>query len=265
MPESDSPARQALVTGAGKRVGAAIARALAAAGWAVTIHYRSAGEEAETLAGAIREAGGSARTYQADLADPAAAEATIAALDGVPSPLTLLVNNAAIFDYDAPPDVTAESLAEQFSVNAAAPILLAQAFGAAKKRRGETGAVVNMLDNKIFAPNADYFSYSVAKFALAGATRMLAMALAPHVRVCGVAPALLLVSGEQSEDGYQRARVVNPARRPTRLEDVCRAVLFLAETESVNGEIIAVDRGQTLMNLPRDVAFLDDGPVKGFQ
>lgn len=265
MPESDHPARQALVTGAGKRVGAAIARALAAAGWAVTIHYRFAREEAETLAGEILKTGGSAITYQADLTEPGAAEAMIAALDGAPLPLTLLVNNAAIFEYDSPPDVTAKALAEHFTVNAAAPILLAQAFGAAKKRRRETGVVVNMLDNKIFAPNADYFSYSVAKFALAGATRMLAMALAPHVRVCGVAPALLLVSGEQSEDAYQRARVVTPARQPTRLEDVCRAVLFLAETESLNGEIIAVDRGQTLMNLPRDVAFLDDGAVKGFQ
>lgn len=256
--------RHALVTGAGRRVGAAIARALAAAGWSVTIHHHDAEEEAETLACSIRADGGTARTCRADLSDPNAAAALIEAVDEA-TPLSLLVNNAAIFRYDAPPDVTAESLAEHFSINAAAPILLAQAFAAAKRRRKQTGAVVNMLDNKIFAPNADYFSYSVAKFALAGATRMLAMALAPEVRVCGVAPGLLLASGGQSEEDFERTRAVNPARQPTGLDDLCRAVLFLAETESMNGEIVTVDRGQTLLNLPRDVAFLDAAVAKGFQ
>jgi NAD(P)-dependent dehydrogenase (short-subunit alcohol dehydrogenase family) len=105
----------------------------------------------------------------------------------------------------------------------------------------------------------------VAKFALAGATKMLAMALAPLVRVCGIAPAVLLVSGEQSAENYGRTNAINPMRRPTGLEDICRAVSYLAETEAANGEILALDGGQALMNLPRDVAFLDDAIVERFR
>lgn len=250
------------MTGAGRRVGAAIARALADAGWVLTLHYRDAEEEVESLADLIRDGGGTARIYRADLADPGEATAMIAAADD-DLPLALLINNAAIFIYDEPPTVTAESLARHFSVNAAAPILLAQAFAAAKRRRKQSGLIVNMLDNKIFAPNADYFSYSVAKFALAGATKMLAMALAPDVRVCGVAPAVLLVSGEQSQESFERTRAINPAGRPVSLDDVCRTILFLADTDSINGEIVVLDRGQALLNLPRDVAFLDDAIIKG--
>ncbi len=265
MPETSDTPRHALVTGAGKRVGAAIVRALAEAGWAVTIHYRSSSEEAEALARSIRENGGIARTYRADLTDPEAGATMIRTIDAEGPPLALLVNSAAIFEYDDVETITADSLARHFQVNATAPMLLAQAFGAAKRQAGQTGVVVNVLDNKVFAPNADYFSYSVAKFALAGATKMLAMSLAPSVRVCGVAPAVLLVSGEQSQANYERTRVINPAGRPVKLEDVCRTVLFLAETESVNGEIIRVDGGQALLNLPRDVAFLDEDIIQGFQ
>ena len=161
--------------------------------------------------------------------------------------------------------MTAESLSAHFAVNTVAPILLAQAFAKARKQRGEEGVVINLIDNKIFAPNADYFSYSVAKFALAGATKMLAMALAPEVRVCGVAPAVLLVSGEQTDEDFSRTNAINPLKAATALDDVCRAVLFLAETRSISGQIIAVDGGQSLMNLPRDIAFLDEAIIKRFQ
>jgi NAD(P)-dependent dehydrogenase (short-subunit alcohol dehydrogenase family) len=265
MPETNDTPRHALVTGAGKRVGAAIARALADGGWAVTVHYNTSAEGAEAVARSIREGGGTAGTYQADLSDPDAGTAMLAAIDAGGPPVSLLVNSAAIFEYDDVETTMAESLSRHFQVNAATPILLAQAFGAAKRNAGGSGVVVNVLDNKIFAPNADYFSYSVAKFALAGATRMLAMALAPSVRVCGIAPAVLLVSGEQTQENYERTRAINPAGRPVKIDDVCRAVLFLAETESVNGEIIKVDGGQALLNLPRDVAFLDEDIIQGFQ
>ena len=180
-------------------------------------------------------------------------------------PVTLVVNNAAIFAEDDTQSATAASLREHFEVNAAAPILLAKALHGARLRDGGRAAVVNILDNKLYAPNADFFSYTVSKFALAGATKAMAMALAPHVRVCGVAPSLLLVSGDQSEEAYQATRRLNPLREPVPLEDLCRTVVFLADTPSINGEIIAVDGGQNLMNLPRDVAFLDAATVKQFQ
>jgi NAD(P)-dependent dehydrogenase (short-subunit alcohol dehydrogenase family) len=264
MTDETAP-RHALVTGAGKRVGAAIARALAKAGWGVTVHYRTARDEADALGRSIREIGVPFRTYCADFSDAAQAEGMIAAIEADGPPLSLLVNNAAVFSYDEAGAVTAESLAAHFTVNTIAPILIAQAFGKARKARGEEGVVINLIDNKIFAPNADYFSYSVAKFALAGATKMLAMALAPEVRVCGVAPAVLLVSGEQTEEDYSRTNAINPLKAATALDDVCRAVLFLAEARSISGQIIAVDGGQSLMNLPRDIAFLDEAIIKKFQ
>jgi NAD(P)-dependent dehydrogenase (short-subunit alcohol dehydrogenase family) len=255
----------ALITGAAKRVGAEIARRFAQSGWAVTIHYRSSSKEAEILANSLRAGGATAQTVQADLSDPQDAAAMIDALDQEGPPLSCIVNSAAMFSHDEPGAVTADSLTRHVHVNAALPILLAQALHAAKRRRNGSGVVINILDNKIFAPNPDYFSYSVSKFALAGATRMLAMALAPRVRVCGVAPSILLVSGEQGEANFQATRAINPMHRATHLADVCRTVLFLAETESVNGEIVTVDRGQTLMNLPRDVAFLDEAVRDRFE
>ncbi len=265
MSEATSSAKHALVTGAGKRVGAAIARRLAESGWMVTIHYRTAEEEAEALARSIREIGAALRTYRADLADPEQAGAMISAIEKDAPPLSLIVNNAAMFGYDEAGVITAEALQAHFAVNAVAPILLTQAFAAARAARSETGIVVNLLDSKIFAPNADFFSYSVSKFALAGATKMLAMAFAPNVRVCGIAPAVLLISGEQSEENYSLTRAINPLRRAAALDDVCRTVLFLADNQSINGEIIAIDCGQTLMNLPRDIQFLDEAVIKGFQ
>lgn len=254
----------ALVTGAGRRVGAAIARDLSRRGWRVTLHYNASGDAAETLADTIRAEGGTARTVGADLRDAGAPARLVEAAESG-GPLSLLVNNAAIFADDDPLSATDRSLREHFDVNAGAPILLAQALYAARKTDEGRATVVNILDNKLAAPNADYFSYTISKFALAGATKALAMGLAPHVRVCGVAPSLLLVSGSQSEAAYQAARRVNPLQRPVPLEDLCRAVAFLAETPSVNGEIVAVDGGQHLMNLPRDVAFLDADTIKRFQ
>ena len=254
----------ALVTGAGRRVGAAIASDLARRGWQLTLHYNSSMAEAEDHAHRIREDGGLARAVGADLREDGAPGRLLAEAEK-DGPVTLVVNNAAIFAEDDPQSATALSLREHFDLNAGAPILLAKALHAARLRDGGRAVVVNILDNKLYAPNADFFSYTVSKFALAGATKALAMALAPHVRVCGVAPSLLLVSGDQTEEAYQAARRVNPLRDPVPLDDVCRAVVFLADTSSINGEIIAVDGGQNLMNLPRDVAFLDAATVKRFQ
>lgn len=254
----------ALVTGAGRRVGAAIARELARRGWTLTLHYNSSMSEAEELARGIRDDGGCAHAIGADLREDGAPARLLAAAEK-DEPVTLIVNNAAIFAEDDPQSTTASSLREHFVVNAGAPILLTRALYAARLLDGGRAAVVNILDNKLDAPNADFFSYTISKFALAGATKALALALAPHIRVCGVAPSLLLVSGSQSEEEYQAARRVNPLRIPVLLDDVCRAIAFLADTPSITGEIITVDGGQNIMNLPRDVAYLDPAIVKRFQ
>jgi NAD(P)-dependent dehydrogenase (short-subunit alcohol dehydrogenase family) len=264
MAEGTTKSGHALVTGAGRRVGAAIATHLAQSGWAVTIHYKSSRTEAEELAESLRRNGAMARALGADLARPDEAVGMIEAAESE-RPLSLLVNSAAGFSYDEAGSITADNLHSHFTVNAAMPILMAQALHCAKRASGGKAVVINLLDNKIFAPNADYFSYSVAKFALAGATKMLAMALAPQVRVCGIAPAVLLVSGAQTAENYGRTSAINPMRRPTELRDVCRAVTYLAETEAANGDILVLDGGQSLMNLPRDVAFLDPTLVERFQ
>jgi len=263
MPASASPSppqRAVLVTGAAKRVGATIAQALGAAGWFVHVHYRKSAAEAEAVAGAIRAAGGAATTVAGDLErlDARHAGLMVEACAKSGPPLAALVNNAAIFEYDTAKSATDESWARHLQINLTAPVLLARAFAAvAQSLPGdETGCVVNLLDNKVLATNPDYFSYTISKQALEGATRTLALALAPKVRVCGVAPGILLISGNQTKAEFARTHRNNPLRRGATPDDIARAVRFIFETPAITGQTIVIDGGQFLARLPRDVAFL---------
>ena len=169
--------RTAIVTGGAKRIGAELVRALAADGWHVLIHYRSSSAEAEALAAEV----GDAATVQADLADPAAAAAILAAADGLP-PLRLLVNSASRFVHDDISDFTAESWAAHLDVNLRAPALLSRAFA----ERAGKGLIVNLLDAKLAAPNPDFFTYTVSKGGLVALTELTARAWAGRgIRVCG--------------------------------------------------------------------------------
>jgi NAD(P)-dependent dehydrogenase (short-subunit alcohol dehydrogenase family) len=262
MPPSSpaSPQRAVLVTGAAKRVGAAIATALGAAGWHVHVHYRGSAAEAEAVAGAIRSTGRAAGTVAWDLAglDGKGAARLVADCARAGPPLAALVNNASIFEYDTAKSATDASWARHLQVNLTAPVLLARAFAEAAQAlpEGEAGCVVNLLDNKVLATNPDYFSYTISKQALEGATRTLALALAPKVRVCGVAPGIALVSGKQSEADFARTHRNNPLRRGCTPADIARAVRFLLDTPAITGHTIVIDGGQFLARLPRDVAFL---------
>jgi NAD(P)-dependent dehydrogenase (short-subunit alcohol dehydrogenase family) len=142
------------------------------------------------------------------------------------------------------------------ATNLEAPILLARAFAAALPRRGPAGAVINLLDNKVVSTNPDFFSYTISKQALFGATQTLALALAPRVRVNGIAPGITLISGKQSTAGFARAHDANPLRRGCTPEDVARAALFLLDTPSITGQTLVIDGGASLARPPRDVAFL---------
>ncbi len=263
MPDPAAPRpleRAVLVTGAGKRIGAVVAATLGAAGWFVHVHYRNSKSEAEAVAARIKSAGGAASTVAYDLEklDSRHADLLIEACARRGPPLAALVNNASIFEYDKAGTATDEGWARHLQANLTAPVLLARAFAATAQSlpEGETGSVVNMLDNKVFATNPDYFSYTISKQALEGATRTLALALAPKVRVNGVAPGIALISGKQTQADFERTHRNNPLKRGCTPEDIARAIRFILETPSMTGHTIVIDGGQYLARMPRDVAFL---------
>ena len=241
--------RAALVTGGAKRLGAAFARALAADGWRVAVHYGSSRAEAEALADDL---GGVA--VQADLADIGAAEALIAEAAGaLGAPLSGLVNSASVFVHDTAGDVEADSLTHHFAVNAGAPALLTRAF-AAQVPDGDACAV-NVLDQKLWAPNPDHFAYTLSKAALREATRLSAQALAP-VRVVGVAPGYCLPNPTETEESFEaRAADANLLRRRLRPEHVAQAVAFAMACPAVTGSTILADNGEHLVPKTRDVVF----------
>ena len=239
--------KTAIVTGGAKRIGAALARALAEDGWHVLIHYNRSRAEAEALAA---ELGGS--TVQAELVDPGAADAIMAALDGLPPP-GLLVNNASRFVFDSASDFTSESWDAHLDINLRAPALLSQAFAG---RAGE-GLIVNLLDAKLAAPNPDFFSYTISKMGLAGLTELTARAFAPAIRVCGIAPSVTLVSGPQSRANFDEVHHLNALGRGVDVSEIVAALRFIIATPTLTGQTITLDGGQRFLSLPRDVQFLE--------
>ena len=236
-----------LVTGGAKRLGAAIARAVAGAGHEVVIHYRTSRSEAEVLA---RELGGSA--VGGDLADIAALPELFARACAA-GPIGGLVNSASMFEYDAAEAIDPDLAARLHAVNCVAPAVLTALLAA---QEGE-GAVVNLLDQKLANPNPDFFSYSLSKFALEGATTMLAQAFAPRVRVNAVSPGLTLPSGDQSAAGFDRVARANLLERPVGAEAVAAAVVYLLDARSVTGQNLFVDCGQRFLARGSDVMFED--------
>jgi NAD(P)-dependent dehydrogenase (short-subunit alcohol dehydrogenase family) len=187
----------------------------------------------------------------ADLADPSAARTIFAALDGLP-PARLLVNNASLFAFDSADGFTAEQWDLHQAINLRAPAMLSQAFAA----KGG-GLIVNLLDAKLAQPNPDFFSYTISKMGLAGLTELSARAYAPRVRVCGIAPAVTLVSGEQSGANFEQVHGLNALGRGVEVEEIVAALRFIVATPTLTGQIITLDAGQRFLSLPRDVQFLE--------
>jgi NAD(P)-dependent dehydrogenase (short-subunit alcohol dehydrogenase family) len=249
--------RGVLITGGAKRIGSEVCRLMAARGWHVLVHYfRSAGP-AQALVAELQATGARADMIQADLRDVEACETLVPRALALCPGLQALVNNASEFDYDDPATATPARLTSKFAANALAPITLCQGF--ARTVPGE-GTIVNILDNRVFAPNPDYFSYSVSKSALWGATRMLAQALAPRIRVNAVAPGITLVSGEQSAENFERTRRLSPLGVNSTPDQVARAVELLISARSACGTLITLDGGEALAPHGRDVAFV---PAEG--
>jgi NAD(P)-dependent dehydrogenase (short-subunit alcohol dehydrogenase family) len=245
----------ALVTGAGRRIGRAIAIALAQAGWDVAVHFRSSRAEAQQTAEAITALGRRAALLECDLHDAAAVRQLVARAADALGPVGCVVNNASLFEYDSAADFSPALLAAHMQANVSAPILLAQALHAATPA-GSQAVVINLLDQKLANLNPDFLSYTLSKAALQAATTMLAQALAPTVRVVGVAPGITMVSGEQTEAGFASAHRATPLGRSSTPQDVADAVCYLAAARAITGTTLLVDGGQHLVPLPRDVMFL---------
>ncbi|WP_420405953.1 SDR family NAD(P)-dependent oxidoreductase [Nisaea sp.] len=262
--------RTALVTGGARRVGATLARGLAADGWHVLVHYNGSANDAEELKAEILAAGGAAGTVQCDLADAAAASAVIPDLAGSVPPFGLLVNNASMFEGDRLDSLTAEAIDRHHAVNLRAPVLLSQAFARQVRRQAAGGmapgpgcCIVNLLDNKVFAPNPDYLSYSLTKFGLEGLTRMLAMELAPEIRVAGIAPGVTLPSGPQTEAEFEQSQEALLLRRGCSPEQIMAALRFILAAPAFTGQTVTIDGGQALQALPRDIAYLGGAFMDG--
>jgi NAD(P)-dependent dehydrogenase (short-subunit alcohol dehydrogenase family) len=238
--------RTAIVTGAGKRVGAAIAEALVADGWIVVAHVHHTDD-------CVPE--GTSKVV-ADLADPTCADTIFEAANELP-PVQLLVNNAARFAWDQFGEFDGVELAPHMAVNLRAPALLIEEL-ARRHMTGEDALVVNLLDSKLSAPNPDYLSYTVSKQALAGLTELAARALAPRgIRVNGIAPGLMLRSSGQSEENFRAMHASNPLGRGVQPSDVVDAIRYLIGARCVTGQVLTIDSGQRFMALERDVQFLD--------
>ena len=236
----------AIVTGAGKRVGAEIARALLADGWTVIAHVHHDGD-------AVPEG---AVTAVADLAQADCAERIFAAASGLP-PVRLLVNNAARFAWDGFGEFDVGEFDAHMAVNVRAPALLIERLAGTHDGKSDA-SVVNLLDSKLASPNPDYLSYTVSKQALAGVTELAARAFAGRgIRVNGVAPALMLRSSGQSEENYEAMHAHNPLGRGVEPTDVADAIRYLAGARSVTGQTLVIDSGQRFLGLGRDVQFLE--------
>lgn len=247
--------KSAIITGAAKRIGARIAKALGNEGWFVYLHYNSSSREAKKVLHEIKSNGGNGQLIKMDLSHPDCGEQIINQIDCTGPPVELLINNAAKFEYDDISNINSVSMDQHFFANVRGPMLLSKAFFELITK-GQQGCVINILDNKIFALNPDYLSYTISKAALQCATETLAMAMAPHVRVNGIAPGITLESGGQGDISFQKGQKMSPIGKVSSVEDIIKAVFFIVNTTSINGHIITIDGGQKLQKLDRDVAFL---------
>ena len=237
--------KTALVTGAAKRIGRAIAFDLARHGWAVGVHYHHSAAEAAELVREIEGIGGRAVALQADLAREAHTQELVARAVEALGPLTCLVNNASLFEMDKIETVTRASWDAHLETNLRAPLALSQGF-ASQLPTDRHGNIVNMLDQRVWNLTPYFLSYTVAKMGLWTLTRTLALALAPRIRVNGIGPGPTLPSPRQSPEQFAEQCRAMPLGRGTTLEEICAALQFILSAPAMTGQMIALDGGQHL-------------------
>lgn len=248
---SDPPRRVALITGAGRRIGRALALGFAAHGWDVGVHYHRSRDAALMVVEEIEILGCRAIALEADLADEAAVASLIPDLAdaiGVPN---CVINSASVFEEDSASDFRCDLLTRMMQINVGAPLTLARALHAATPDGAIDderlrGVVINLLDQKLYNLNPDFLSYTLTKAALETATTMLAEALAPKLRVVGLAPGLTLQAFDQSPEAFEAAHRNTPLRAGSRPADLVDAALYLAEARAVTGTTLLVDGGEHL-------------------
>jgi NAD(P)-dependent dehydrogenase (short-subunit alcohol dehydrogenase family) len=235
----------ALVTGAGRRIGRAIALALAEAGWAVAVHYSASKHHADELMAQIAARGGRAVALGADLAREEQVTSLMGQAASALGPLGCLVNNASIFENDEALDVTRESWDRHLAVNLRAPFVLSQEF-ARQLPEDRSGCIVNMLDERVWSLTPYFFSYTLSKAALWTMTQTLALAWAPRIRVNGIGPGPTLPSPRQTQAQFRRQEGLMPLGRGTTPEEIAAAVKFILAAPAMTGQMIALDGGQHL-------------------
>ena len=259
---NDTP-RTVLVTGAAKRLGREIALALARAGWQVAVHYRDSLEDANRTAADCTRLSGRSASFRANLANEAAVRNLVPRVVTHFGRLDAVVNSASTFEHDTPASFGFAAMDKHLRSNTGAAVLLAQALHQHLQERTQgdaaaraQGAVVNLLDQKLWNLNPDFFSYTLSKAALEAATTMLAMALAPSLRVVGVAPGLTLTSNLLTPEQFADRHRLSPLGRSSTPEDVAATVRFALETPSITGTTLLVDGGQHLMRFERDFSLM---------
>ena len=247
-----------LVTGGALRLGRELGLAFAQAGWNVLCHYRTSEAEALTTQAAIRDLGRDCLLVRMDLAQPDATSHLLnQCLTLTGSAPRCIVNNASIFEADDACTANTRGLLDHFQTNTVTPLLLGNALYAWLQTQPSTGSghysVIHVLDQKVHNINPDYFSYTVSKLALAHSIALQAQALAPSVRVCGLSPGLVYLSGPQTQDNFDRASQINLLKQRIQPADVARCAVFVAQNTSLNGCTLQADNGQHLVPLSRDV------------
>ena len=245
-----------LVTGAAKRLGKEISLMLAAAGWKVAVHFHNSGAEAETTSAQCANLSGTSSTYQCNLTDETAVRTLLPKVIAQFGRIDAVVNSASLFEYDNVESFKYSTLEKHIVANAGAAILLSQALYQQVKLQGSTGAVVNLLDQKLWNLNPDFFSYTLSKASLEAANTMLALALAPHVRVVGVAPGLTLPSNTLNGERFEQLHAMAPLGHSSTAQDVAHTVKFALENSSITGTTLIVDGGQHLVRTARDFSMM---------
>ncbi|MCH7944132.1 MAG: SDR family oxidoreductase [Proteobacteria bacterium] len=241
----------ALITGAGRRIGRAMALDLAGLGWAIGVHYNQSADDARAVVETIVGDGGKAVALAADLADESAAASLIAQCSEALGTTTLLINNASVFGKDSLATATHDSWSAHMAVNLRAPLVLIQGLVAGLGVGQEmTGNVINMLDQRVWNLTAEFLSYTTSKAGLWTLTQTLALACAPRVRVNGIGPGPALPSKRQSQAQFDAWCETMPLSRGTNPEEICTAVRFILDSPAMTGQMIALDGGEHLVSTP---------------